>query len=207
MNKRLLNASFTILAAMLLPQPTLAQNAEKPIAIKADTTAKTTDPSPTPAPDNNLFSTTGDRGPIEITADALEVRQPDHIAIFTGNVLAIQGDMNLKSDRMKVFYRPNEEQTEGQESISKIEVDGNVFLTNPTETARGLKGIYDVDSNEIRLLGNVILTRAENILKGEALIYNMNTGKSVLTTAGKASEKGKSERVRALFVPSKKEGQ
>lgn len=161
----------------------------------------------TPAPETGggLLSANSSRGPIEITADALEVRQPDQVAVFTGNVLAIQGDMNLKSDRMTVFYRPSDQQQEGQESVSKIEVDGNVFLSNPTETARGAKGIYDVDKNEIRLLGDVVLTRAENILKGEALIYNMDTGKSVLTNAGKPVEGGKPDRVRALFVPNKKE--
>jgi lipopolysaccharide export system protein LptA len=171
----------------------------------------------TPAPTTNaaapsLFSGESSRGPIEITSDALEVRQPDQVAVFTGNVLAIQGDLNLKSDRMTVYYRNNDKKgasaakTE-QQSVSKIEVDGNVFLSNPTETARGLKGIYDVDANEIRLLGNVVLTREENTLKGEALIYNMTTGKSVLTTAGKVNASGKPDRVRALFVPNKKEGQ
>lgn len=162
-------------------------------------------PAPAPASTSgSLLSAESSRGPIEITADELEVRQPDQVAVFKGNVLAIQGDLNLKSDKMTVYYRPGEEQKEGQESVSKIEVEGNVFLSSPTETARGAKGVYDVDANEIRLLGGVVLTRAENILKGEALVYNMTTGKSVLTNAGKAAGSGKPDRVRALFVPNKK---
>ncbi len=190
-------SNFAYLTALIslsmLATQALAQTAGSP-----STTAS--------ASNSGLLSSNSSRGPIEITADALEVRQPDQVAVFTGNVLAIQGDLNLKADRMTVFYRPNEKKTTGQESISKIEVDGNVFLSNPTETARGNKGIYDVDANEIRLLGNVVLTRAENTLKGEALIYNMTSGKSVLTNAGKAKDNGKPERVRALFVPNKKEG-
>lgn len=177
------------------------------LAIAQDAPAPAPPEKAAAAPAGNLLTSNSSRGPIEITSDELEVRQPEQVAIFTGNVLAVQDTLNLKADRMKVFYRPSEAQTEGQESISKIEVDGNVFLANPTETARGLKGIYDVDANEIRLLGDVVLTRAENILKGEALIYNMTTGKSVLTNAAKANVVGKQPRVRALFVPSKKEGQ
>lgn len=153
-----------------------------------------------------LLSSTSSRGPIEISADELEVRQPDQVAVFKGNVLAVQGTMNLKSDRMTVYYRSGDEKNADgskKESVSRIDVDGNVFITNPTETASGNKGIYDVDKNEIRLLGDVTLTRDKNILKGNALIYDMTAGKSVLTDGnGGGSD---SKRVRALFVPSKKD--
>lgn len=161
-----------------------------------------TNPAPSGAEAPPLFASNSTRGPIEISADQLEVRQPDQVAIFTGNVLAVQGDLNLKSDRMTVYYRAGDENTEGKESVSRIDVDGNVFLNNPSETASGSKGIYDVDKNEIRLLGDVTLTRGSNVLKGNALIYNMDTGKSVL-----ANEKnsGPNTRVRALFVPEKKD--
>ena len=152
--------------------------------------------------ENPLFSSNSERGPVEISADQLEVRQPDKLAIFTGNVVAIQGNLNLKSDRMTVYYRGADEQKDGKESVSRIDVDGNVFITNPSETASGDKGIYDVDNNEIRLLGNVTLTRAENVLKGSALIYNLDTGKSVLSRADGSKSSG---RVRALFVPNKKD--
>ena len=155
-----------------------------------------------PKAENPLFASNSERGPVEISADQLEVRQPDQLAIFTGNVVAIQGDLNLKSDRMTVHYRGSGEQKSDKESVSRIDVDGNVFIANPSETASGDKGIYDVDNNEIRLLGNVTLTRAENILKGSSLIYNLDTGKSVLSKADGSKSSG---RVRALFVPNKKD--
>lgn len=170
------------------------------LALSSVTYAQTAATSPG---GSNLLATSGTRGPVEITSETLEVRQAEQIAIFAGNVLAIQGDLKLKADTMTVHYRKNAEGSGDQQSVSKIVVDGNVFLANPNETARGDKGIYDVDANEIRLIGNVVLTRAENVLKGEAMVYNMNTGKSVLTAAGKTID-GKPPRVRALFVPNKK---
>ena len=42
--------------------------------------------------------------PIEITADSLEVVQNQQIATFTGNVDAVQGDMVLSADRLRVYY-------------------------------------------------------------------------------------------------------
>lgn len=149
----------------------------------------------------SLLKAGSSKGPIEITADNLEVRQAEHIAVFSGNVIAVQGQLKLKAERMTVHYREGANTEAGQESISKIEVDGNVFLSNPSETAQGDKGIYDVDANEIRLQNNVVLTRQDNILKGETLVYNLGTGKSTMTNAGATTENGKPARVRALFTP------
>ena len=46
--------------------------------------------------------------PIEIIADTLVVQQEKQIATFTGNVVAVQGDMTLKSDLLRVFYAQEE---------------------------------------------------------------------------------------------------
>jgi lipopolysaccharide export system protein LptA len=152
----------------------------------------------------------GNKGPIEITSDVLEVLQNENVAIFTGKVVAVQGEMQLTADRMKVFYRDKADAAakpanEGQQSISKIEVDGNVFMTTPTETARGLSGVYNAEKDELTLNGDVVLTKDKNVLKGAALVYDMGTGKSVLKNAGgNAVATGKPNRVRALFVPADK---
>ncbi len=158
------------------------------------------------------------KGPIEITSDTLEVEQNENVAIFTGKVVAVQDDMHLTSDRMKVFYKNKEQQAAAKEaqapseaqSISKIEVDGNVLMTTPTETARGLAGVYDAEKDELTLNGDVVLTKDKNILKGASLVHNMTTGKSVLRNgSGNAvsGAEGKPDRVRALFVPGDKKEQ
>ena len=46
--------------------------------------------------------------PIEITADSLEVLQDDKVATFLGNVDAVQGDLVLNSDQLRVHYRATE---------------------------------------------------------------------------------------------------
>ena len=56
--------------------------------------------------------------PIEITADSLEVQQDEELAIFTGNVDAIQGDLNLRADKLVVYYRANAKESN---SIRMIE--------------------------------------------------------------------------------------
>jgi lipopolysaccharide export system protein LptA len=137
--------------------------------------------------------------PVEIIADTLEVLQAQQKAIFSGNVLATQGDINMKSDKMVVYYH-NASATESApgEGIHRIEAFGNVLFTTPSETAQGDNGVYHVDTNTIDLTGNVLLTREKNVLKGTKLTYNIATGRSVLNSAGGSTQGG---RVRGLFLP------
>jgi lipopolysaccharide export system protein LptA len=145
------------------------------------------------------------KAPIEINADQLDVFQEENKAIFSGHVVAIQGDVRLKSEKMTVYYRKHEgeadkkEVTPGQNGIKKIDVEGDVFLTTPQETARGTTGVYDVENHRIMLDNNVVLTREKNTLKGDHLVYDFATGKSALTSSGKTV--GSTGRVRALFIP------
>lgn len=137
--------------------------------------------------------------PIEIASDRLEVQQDQQKAIFSGNVIAKQGDITMKSTTMTVYYNnaggAESEGASGQ-GIDHIEAEGQVVFITPEETAQGDHAVYRANANTIDLTGNVVLTREENILKGSALNYNMTTRRSVLTA-------GSSGRVRGLFVPGK----
>lgn len=143
--------------------------------------------------------------PIEISADQLDVVQQNRLARFSGNVLAEQGPVKLRSQSMTVHYRQGDERKNEAAAVSKIEVDGKVFLATPQESAQGDKGVYDVDRKMIYLVGNVVLTRGQNVLKGSNLQYNLNTGRSVITggvSAGGGDGAKKPEgRVRGVFVP------
>ena len=154
--------------------------------------------------------------PIEITSDTLDVLQEQNQAIFSGHVVAIQGDVRLTSDKMTIYYSkpqadknaPKKDKADKagkdaveKNAIKKINADGNVFLTTADETASGASGTYDVEHQEIVLNDHVVLTRGQNVLKGDHLTYNFATGKSKITSAA-GSQDGKSTgRVRALFVP------
>jgi lipopolysaccharide export system protein LptA len=136
--------------------------------------------------------------PIEITADTLEVKQNQQLAIFRGKVDALQGEMRLRADELIVHYRDNKENPD-QPGISKIEAEGNVFVSSPKETGKGARGVYDVDHARIDLVGDVVLTQGQNIVKGDTLEMNLTTGESKV-----ASGKTGGGRVRSLFVPEKK---
>jgi lipopolysaccharide export system protein LptA len=145
----------------------------------------------------------GGDAPIEIVSDKLVLEQNRQIATFTGNVDAVQGDTTLRTDKLRVFYASDEErQASGnQQSVKRLEAEGNVIVTKPGETAEGDSGVYDLVGGKMVLIGNVVLTQGKSVVKGDRLDVDNNTGVSVVSvTEPPAGAKGR-QRVRALFVP------
>jgi lipopolysaccharide export system protein LptA len=140
--------------------------------------------------------------PIEINADSLEVQQDNNLAVFSGNVIVVQGALRLKAQTLKVYYRRSEGgATQAEATISRIDAIGGVFLSSPNETAQGAVGVYDVEKRVVTLSGSVVLTRGDSVIRGERLVLDLTTGRSRVdgVVAG-----GQRARVRALFVPPKK---
>jgi lipopolysaccharide export system protein LptA len=146
--------------------------------------------------------------PIEISADSLEVAQEEQIATFAGNVDAVQGDLVLSADKLKVHY---EGRSGGvgigagdSNTIRRIDAEGNVIIASPEETAEGRSGTYDVAAKLVTLEGQVVLTRGENVIRGERLELDLVTGKSRIVgseTTVADGDKPAGTRVRALFTP------
>ncbi|MEM9781817.1 MAG: LptA/OstA family protein [Pseudomonadota bacterium] len=134
--------------------------------------------------------------PIEITSDALEVQQANNVAIFQGDVVAGQGTLRLTAQRVEVFY--DTEQSSGDTgAIQRMRAEGDVLLSNGSETASGSWGEYDVISGTMRMGGNVVLSQGANAISGQSLVIDLTAGtgrieggrvKSVFTPGQNASE-------------------
>jgi len=123
--------------------------------------------------------------PITINADSLEVQQDKQVATFTGNVDATQGDMRLKAQQVRVFYRQAGREAPRPDSgkapagnITRIEATGRVFISSPTQTAEGDTGVYDVEQNTITLVNRVVLTQGQNILRGARAVMDLSSGQA-----------------------------
>lgn len=114
--------------------------------------------------------------PIDITADFLEVRQAEQLAIFTGNVIAGQDTLRLTADRVEVTFDEDAEGNDETGAIKNLKAKGNVFLNNGAETAEGNSAEYDVESGIVTMVGDVVLTQGESGGTGESLEINLNTG-------------------------------
>ncbi|WP_018632061.1 LptA/OstA family protein [Neomegalonema perideroedes] len=132
--------------------------------------------------------------PIEIAADSLEVRQSEQRAVFSGGVDARQGELRLQAQRVEVVYAGDggaSAASGAQGAIRSLRAEGDVFITNGSETAQGSWAEYDVAGGVALMGDDVILTQGENVIRGPRLRIDLNSGQARL-------EGG---RVQTLFRP------
>ena len=141
--------------------------------------------------------------PIEIVADSMEWLNEQKIAIARGNADAVQGRYTLRAHVLTAHITDEPNGTQQSNSqISLIEAEGDVLLITPNERARGRVGVYDVRNKTAVLIGSVVLTQGENVLHGERLVMDLNTGRSRLEGSNEPNQKSsESGRVKAIFNP------
>jgi lipopolysaccharide export system protein LptA len=88
--------------------------------------------------------------------------------------------------------------------ISKIEARGDVIITSDQDqTTTSDWALYDVPAQQVTVGGNVVLMQGKNVLKGDRLVIDLQTGESRFENPGTAAAPG---RIRALFMPKDKSG-
>jgi lipopolysaccharide export system protein LptA len=147
--------------------------------------------------------------PIEIEADELEVQDKASEATFAGNVTVRQGETALQTSRLKVLYAQSALATrtraeggttpEGQspatptnQRISRLEASGKVLITAKGQSATGDTGVVNFDARTLALNGNVTLAQGQNVVTGDTLTVDLNTGVARVQSKG---------RVRVLLTP------
>lgn len=139
------------------------------------------------------LSAPGD-GPLDVSANDLEVFDQENRVVYSGDVNATRGTARLRADRIEVFFEPSVGGGFGE--VQRMLATGDVYYITPTEVARADRGTYDIQTSMITLNGNVILTQGCNVSTGERLTANLETGVSELGTGGQAGQ-----RVRSVFYP------
>jgi lipopolysaccharide export system protein LptA len=163
--------------------------------------------SPAAAPAATSALGGGSKSPVDVTSDSLEVIQPQHVRIYTGNVEAIQDDMRIRSP--KIFIYTKDKPTngapkaassgpDGDSSIDHMDAEGPVYFVTPTQNARGDHGHYDGPTNTITLDGNVVLAQGKSVGKGDHLTINRTTGVYQLTSDNPKTATG---RIRTILYP------
>jgi lipopolysaccharide export system protein LptA len=156
--------------------------------------------------------------PIRIESASLEVRDKERTATFIDNVKVVQGDTTLECNRLIVYYdeEPSPAAAKGrqtaksmlpaeggQQQIRRLEAKGGVVVTQKDQIATGDNGVYEMKTNSIVLTGNVVVTRGQDVVKGQRLHVNMTTGHYRIESAATG---GQNEPVRALIIPGARDG-
>jgi lipopolysaccharide export system protein LptA len=134
---------------------------------------------------------------IQITADQLVSQSKESYAEFIGNVEAVQGDFEMRADRLRIYYRrgvnPTQKSSGSGEPIDRIVASGNVKIKSDNRSAETEQAEYRVNDGILILKGKKsIVTDGQNLIQGTTITLNRNDGR--ITVEG-----NKENRVRAVF--------
>lgn len=116
------------------------------------------------------ISVQGGSGPIEINSDELFVDQEDGSAVFSGNVVAVQGSARMAAAQMVVTFSTAPRQ------IIQIIATGGVTFVDGSQNAEADEAMYNRSAETLILKGNVLLTEGANITSGDELLVDLKTG-------------------------------
>jgi lipopolysaccharide export system protein LptA len=66
----------------------------------------------------------------------------------------------------------------GDRQIHRIEAKGNVVVVQKDQNATGDAATFNMRENTVTLVGNVIVTRGTNVLRGQRLVVDLTSGVS-----------------------------
>lgn len=165
--------------------------------------------------------------PVQIEAATLEVHDKTKTATFSGNVQVVQGDTTMRCRSLVVFYgqevgigeagtevttgttaKSTLGGTKGAQNIRRIEARGGVTVITKDQSASGDLGIYDLKTKTITLSGNVVVSQGQNVIHGERVVVDTETGNARVESGGSGAgaSAGSGGRVRALIQPGKGQG-
>jgi len=154
--------------------------------------------------------------PIQIEAATLEVhdKEKQKFATFEGDVHVIQGGTDMRCKTLIVYYddatsagggkgatRPAQPSQQSsapppQQQIKRLDAKGGVIITQKDQIATGDSGVYEPRTSRMTLVGNVVLTKCGDVITGDRLWVNMDTGVSRVESANTG------QGIRAQFNPS-----
>ncbi|HEY2706939.1 MAG TPA: LptA/OstA family protein [Caulobacteraceae bacterium] len=149
-------------------------------------------------------------GPIDITADNGTLVNSSCEATWSGAAEALQGTSRLRANVIKAFLKkkpPGASAPAASKAgaaaqtdcgaTQRIEADGDVFYVTPDETAHGDHAVYNADTDQIVMTGNVIVVQGKNVVRGDKMTIQVATREVQIDSAARG--RGTPGRVRAVL--------
>ncbi|THD49015.1 MAG: organic solvent tolerance protein OstA [Bradyrhizobium sp.] len=163
-----------------------------------------------------LLPGAGSKQPVSVEADKLVYFDKEQKAVYSGNVVVIQGDTKMTCSMMTIFMEKGATAADASQPapaatpaatpasgaapsassshVRHLDAAGPVTVISKTQVATADRGAYDKAQNKVWLIGNVTLSDGGNVTKGDKLTYDLTTGQATIDT-------GAAGRVKGLFVP------
>ncbi len=132
----------------------------------------------------------GSEQPLRISSQALEADNKNQVIIFTGNVVAKQGELTIHADVARVYYEKKEEGND----VREIVASGNVKIYQGDRLATAQKAVLNNREQKIVLTGQPKVWQGKDMVSGEKVIVLLDEDKSFV-------ESGPDRRVEVILYP------
>ncbi|HEX2150770.1 MAG TPA: LptA/OstA family protein [Stellaceae bacterium] len=173
---------------------------------------------------NNLKLTTAND--VVTARDSLEWHDGRQIAVARGDAVATRSGKTINADILTAYMHKSAQAKgatragpvagsaaprsatapgsatgggkDGESRISRVDAQGHVVITDKLNTGRGDYGVYNGDTGIATLIGNVVIQRGANVIRGQRGVMDLNNNIARMMPGGGSGE-GK-QRVQGLFV-------
>jgi lipopolysaccharide export system protein LptA len=137
--------------------------------------------------------------PVQISSDEAEYFNKEGVVVFSGKVVAVQGDSTLSAERMEVAFsqQENPEKTAGGlagaasgRKITMITATKSVSFrqldpeTGKERYATGEKCVYDAQRRVVTMTGSPRLWEGKNVIDGEEMTFLLEEKKVLVKGSG-----------------------
>ena len=129
------------------------------------------------------------KAPINIDAGKLDFFDKEQKLVYSGGVVAKQGEASLKARALTIFFNKEAGAKAGASAgglggdsqVRRMEAAGPVTITSKDQVGSGDRGVYDRAENKVYLIGNPVLSEGPHLVRGDAqsqLIYDLTSGRA-----------------------------
>lgn len=156
--------------------------------------------APVPAPAAAKAAAPGEpaappQEPVQISADQAEYFNDKGIAVFTGKVVAVQGDATLGAERMEIAFSEPAQPAKGSGGLAGASAGRKITSITATTAvsyrqvdaqtkkeryATGEKAVYDEVRRTVTMSGNPRLWEDKNVIVGEEMTFFIDEKKVVV---------------------------
>jgi lipopolysaccharide export system protein LptA len=129
--------------------------------------------------------------PIIITSDRMEADRKKNFVIYSGRVVAVQGEMTMKSNTLTAHFNPD------MKGFKEIIAEGNVHITQLDRVATGTKAVFNDQQKTITLTGNAMVRQGNSEVSGPRIIFFIEEDRAIAESSGQQNQ-----RVKATIFPS-----
>lgn len=204
-----------LVIALLLATATVARAQTPPSTAPAEPTAAEAKPDADAngaKGDQQTFfgfgNGTKSKEPITITSDTLEYEYKDGIIVYRGDVLAVQGEVKIKSNELRITLAKTDDgkKKSGDNAVGALDdasasklqsvvATGSVRIDQGTRWAVGGKATFDQSNRTLVLTENPVMHDGPNEVAGDRVVVFLDENRSMV--------EGGRKRVKAVLFPGK----